>query len=64
MTAQRQADGSHVYRGQRIQLNPGTRPGKLGRYSVDGVPFCQLATAREYIDVLAKHDLQELDPLI
>lgn len=64
MTAKRQADGSTLYRGQRIQLNTGTRPGKLGRYSVDGVPFCQLAPAKEYIDILAKHELLERDELI
>lgn len=64
MTAKRQTDGSYVYRGQRIVPNPNIRPGKLGRYSVDGVPFAQLETARDYIDVLAKHDLQELDPLV
>lgn len=64
MTAKRQADGSTLYRGQRIQLNPGTRPGKLGRYSVEGVPFSQLNTARDYIDVLAKRKLLERDECI
>ena len=64
MTAIRQPDGATIYRGQRIQLNPGTRPGKLGRYSVEGVPFSQLATAKEYIDVLAKQNLIDLDECI
>lgn len=64
MTAKRQADGSVVYRGQRIQLNAGTRPGKPGRYSVEGVPFSQLAPAKEYVDVLAKNELLERDELI
>lgn len=58
MTAQRQADGSYTYRGHRIAINPQTRPGKLGRYSVDGVLFAQLAPARAHVDMLAKPDRQ------
>lgn len=54
MTAKRQSDGAVVYRGQRIELNPGKRPGQLGRYSVEGKPFGQLATAKEYADTLAQ----------
>lgn len=64
MTAKRLPNGDTLYRGCVIQLNPRTSPGKLGRYSVDGVPFSQLATAKEYIDVLAKQKLIDLDELI
>lgn len=64
MTAKRQSDGAVVYRGMRIELNPGKRPGQLGRYSVEGIPFSQLAPAKEYVDVLAKHDLIERDELL
>lgn len=64
MTAKRLANGDTLYRGCVIQLNPRTNPGKLGRYSVDGVPFSQLATAKEYVDVLAKQKLIDLDELI
>lgn len=61
MTAKRQSDGAVVYRGMRIELNPGKRPGQLGRYSVDGIPFSQLNTAKEYVDVLTKQNLIDLD---
>lgn len=64
MTAKRQPDGSVTYRGQTIRRNDSVNPGRLGRYSVEGVPFTQLATAREYVDVLAKNDLIDRDPLI
>ncbi|MDX0622866.1 hypothetical protein GOD54_23490 [Sinorhizobium medicae] len=64
MTAKRQPDGSTVYRGQTIKKNPTIRAGKLGHYTIEGVPFSQLATAKEYVDVLAKHELIERDPLI
>ncbi|MBO6277668.1 MAG: hypothetical protein J6N20_09590 [Pseudomonas sp.] len=64
MTAQRLPNGDTLYRVCVIQLNPRTNPGKLGRYSVDGVPFSQLATAKEYIDVLAKQKLIERDTCI
>lgn len=64
MTAKRLPNGDTIYRGCVIQLNPRTNPGKLGRYSVDGVPFSQLATAKEYVDVLAKQKLIDLDELI
>lgn len=64
MTAKRQPDGSYAYRGKRIMPNPNIRPGKLGRYSVDGVPFSQLETARDYVDTLSRLDLLELDPLV
>lgn len=64
MTARRLPNGDTLYRGCVIQLNPRTNPGKLGRYSVDGVPFSQLATAKEYIDVLAKQKLIERDETI
>lgn len=64
MTARRLPNGDTLYRGCVIQLNPRINPGKLGRYSVDGVPFSQLATAKEYIDVLAKQKLIDLDELI
>lgn len=64
MTARRLPNGDTLYRGCVIQLNPRTNPGKLGRYSVDGVPFSQLATAKEYVDVLAKQKLIDLDELI
>lgn len=60
MTAQRQPDGSYDYRGRRIAINPTVRPGKLGRYSVDGVMFTQLAPARAHVDRLAKPDPQDL----
>ena len=61
MTAQRQTDGSYVYRGHRIAVNPTVRPGKLGRYSVDGVLFAQLAPARAHVDMLAKPDQHTTD---
>lgn len=64
MTLKRQPDGAMVYRGMRIVTNPERRPGQLGRYSVEGIPFSQLAPAKEYVDVLAKHDLIERDELI
>lgn len=59
MTAKRQADGAYLYRGHVIQLHPETRPNKLGRYSVDGVLFAQLAPARAHVDMLLKTDLQD-----
>lgn len=64
MTAKRQPDGSTVYRGQTIKQNPNIRAGKLGHYTIEGVPFAQLATAKEYVDILAKHELLERDELI
>jgi hypothetical protein len=50
MTAKRQPDGATVYRGQRIQLNTETRPGKLGRYTWQGLAFAQLGHAKTRID--------------
>lgn len=64
MSAKRQANGDYLYRGQCIQLNDKTPPGKLGRYSVEGIPFAQLNNAREYIDVLCCKNLQTLDECI
>lgn len=64
MSAKRLPNGDTLYRGCVIQLNPRTNPGKLGRYSVDGLPFSQLATAKEYVDVLAKQKLIERGELI
>lgn len=64
MTAKRLANGDTLYRGCVIRLNPRTNPGRLGRYNVDGVPFSQLATAKEYVDILAKQKLIDLDELI
>lgn len=64
MTAQRLPNGDTLYRGCVIRLNPRTNPGKLGRYSVDGVPFSQKCHAREYVDVLAKQKLIERDETI
>lgn len=61
MNLKRQDNGDYSYRGQVIQLNDKTRPGKLGRYSVEGVPFSQLSNAREYVDVLARKNLLTLD---
>lgn len=59
MTAQRHADGSYSYRGHRIAINPAVNPGKLGRYSVNGVLFGQLAPARAHVDMLEKPDIQD-----
>ena len=64
MTAKREPDGSYVYRGRRVVRNPSIPAGKLGRYSVAGVPFTQLANAKSFIDTLARNDLLELDPLV
>lgn len=64
MTAQRQPNGDYVFLGQVIKLHPEVPVNKLGRYTVEGVPFVQLSLAREYVTALAKHDLQELDPLV
>lgn len=64
MSAKRQANGDYLYRGQCIQLNDKTAPGKLGRYSVEGIPFSQLNNAKEYIDVLCRKNLQTLDEVI
>lgn len=64
MSAKRLPNGDTLYRGCVIQLNPRTNPGKLGRYSVDGIPFSQLNTAKEYVDVLAKQNLIDLDACI
>lgn len=50
MTAKRQPDGSVTYRGQVIRRNDSVNPGRLGRYSVEGVPFTQLNHARAWID--------------
>ena len=58
MSAKRLPNGDTLYRGCVIQLNPRTNPGKLGRYSVDGIPFAQLNTAKAAID----QRLQETTP--
>lgn len=59
MTAKRQPDGGYLYRGVRIVMHPKVPPNKLGRYSVEGVLFTQLETARAHVDMLAKPDTQE-----
>lgn len=64
MTAQRQADGSYRYRGRHIAINPTVRPGKLGRYSVDGVLFAQLGPARAHVDMLSKPDQRQTETTI
>lgn len=62
--SQRDPDGAVVYRGLRIVTNPNIRAGKLGRYSVEGVPFAQLVTAKEHVDRLHRFDLVDRDELV
>lgn len=50
MTAIRQADGSTLYRGHTITVNGAVRPGRMGRYTVMGREFAQLAPAKAAVD--------------